>query len=181
MNQEMLSCYMQDRVRQSRQFVTDHAAYDEVYDSCQKWCEDIATRLEPCLLTTGKDRAVVEMQLNRLRELMEQSNAGSRRLQRVHDASVAVLATTSPAGGELIGQSLAQLVAFWEQTVANMALAKNQLTDSLAQFDEHEMMAARVGQLLREADEEFCRISGLQSSLAEKKAQRDSMKVIAYH
>jgi len=159
---------LQEQLRVCRQFVSDHESYDRVYDQCRSWCEDVAERLELCL-KMDYSRASIESKLSQLNELSSRCNdEGVGLIQGVRVAAAVILHSTSVDGGNAVNKSVSELVTYWGALVEKICSARDKLEVALMSYNEFEASVTKLLQQLRDMEDEYNRLSVLQSTLSEK-------------
>lgn len=156
--------------------VADCSAYEDSYQNCRVWCQDIAARLEPCIEVDG-DRSVIESRVNRLEELLELTDVGLQRIQHVKDCGARAMSSSSPEGGDVISSSLSDLASSWGKTVNEMTAAKERLEAVLKQRGQRDATLLSVDKELRGVEDELQQLAVVQSTLPEKVARLERAKV----
>ena len=167
-------------MRVRRKFVADYNMYDEAYQNCKAWCQDVAARLNQCASTEG-ERSVIESRLTRLIELLELSDSGSQRIQRVKECASHVLLSSSPMGSEAVNSSILELISFWDSTTNTMTSAKEQLEAALRERGERDALLMHLEKDLHSVEDEMLQLDSPQSTLPEKVAQLKRTKVCQIH
>jgi hypothetical protein len=173
----MLSVFLiQAQMRLRRRFAADCSAFDEAYQNCKAWCQDAADRLKQCTETDG-DRAAIESRLNRVNQLLQQSDDGLQRIQRLQELGARAASSSSPAGSSSINSCLTELAAVWDKTTGDMAAAKDGLEAAIRQCEEREALLLSTEKDLLDAEDELRLLDLPQSTLSEKVAQLERVKV----
>jgi DNA repair exonuclease SbcCD ATPase subunit len=167
---------IQAQVRLRRQFAADCSAFDDAYQNCRAWCDDIADRLKPCMLTDG-DRTAVESRLNRVNQLHEQRDDGFQRIQRVQELGARAISSSSAAGSDSINSCLTELAAIWDKTTSDMTVAKECLEAAIKERGEREALLSSTEKDLVDIEDELQQLDSPHSTLMEKVAQLERVKV----
>lgn len=106
---------------------------------------------------------------------------GFQRLQSVIDHSQMVIPNTAPLGKDDIRSNLHRLQRSWDDIIAQMNDGKSRLEAAAAQWELYDDTTEKLAKWLRETDNIVKLESGLQSSLPEKRAQLERVKVSLQH
>jgi len=112
-----------------------------------------------------------------LQELLGCRDDGFQRVQQVVDAGHSVLPNTSSAGKDTVNAELQQLRQTWDAIVAQMTSAKTALEASVSQWQLYDNTVEELTNWLSQTEAAVKAEADLESTLPEKRAQLERMKV----
>ena len=167
---------IQELQRRWQQIHADHQKYEEEYHNCAEWQKDMASKVKAAASMDG-DQVSLRTKLARLQDMAAGQEDGSRRLQLVHDQAHVVLPNTSLPGKDAINEDLQGLREDWDAIVALLGDSRSRVDAALAAWTAHDEGVVALGAALDEAEQRLRNEAQLQSTLAEKRAQLDRVKV----
>ena len=172
----MCGVVLQELVRRWEQYVSDTELYENARQDCTAWQTDVLQRLAACTSDTG-DKYAIHNKLSKLEELAAMRDEGYQKLQTVIDQSQLILPNTGPLGKEEIRNEVHQLQRTWDDIMVEMTGGKSQLEAAAAQWELYDDTTERLVRWLRETENITKVEFSFQSSLPEKRAQLDRIKV----
>lgn len=157
--------------------VIDHQTFENLFQNCFDWVEDLSGRLSVCRLSDG-NRSQLDSKMVKLEEFLSHREEGNRKVQQVVDASAVVLPHTSSVGRDLIGQNVAELQHLWETTVSEVDESKLEVTRLVTQWRKYEDCVDQLAKWMTNTEAQVKAETQLDGTAANKKAHLERLKVM---
>ncbi|KAK0046935.1 nesprin-1, partial [Biomphalaria pfeifferi] len=159
------------------QYVADHQTYNQDYEQCKTWLNQMKRKVANILDTSG-DKTTVQERLKQVLDLMNEKEEGLHLLQVALDSLQAVLPNTSVIGRDDLRREMQALQQDYDSLSADINDAKTQLDGTLAQWTVYDDSVEQLQRWLKDLESQIESDSQLQNTLQEKKLQLDRVKVL---
>lgn len=158
--------------------VADHQTFENLFQNCSDWVEDLSGRLGHLGRLSDDDRSQLDSKMVKLDEFLSHREEGNRKVQQVVDASEVVLPHTSSVGRDLIGQNVVELKRLWEATVDEMDESKLEVERLTTQWRKHDDCVDQMTKWMTNTEAQVKAETQLDGTAASKKAHLERLKVM---
>ncbi|KAK7104412.1 hypothetical protein V1264_019133 [Littorina saxatilis] len=163
--------------RRWEQYVLDHQAYIQSFDSCRAWLNDMETRVSNILDTSG-DKTTIQDRLSKVQDLLAEKEEGMHMLQIALDNLQMVLPNTSVAGRDAMRRDMQTLQQEYDALSGRLLEARSQQEGMLAQWTVYDDSLGQLVRWLQDLENQVAAESASQNTMQEKKLQLERVKVL---
>ncbi|KAK3090120.1 hypothetical protein FSP39_009339 [Pinctada imbricata] len=185
---QKLCAAAKEHVHDYEQFVADHQQYNDAYNNCIEWLNNIREKLSMCADVSG-DRHTIQSRLDKIQsyytgllksvrfpsDIVATKMEGEPKVRNVVELSERVLPNTAPQGKDIVMRETDALKHDWEAFVNALQKTKSDLENCMDQWKEFDTWQDKVSAWLKELEVKV-RETELKATLKEKQSQLDKLK-----
>lgn len=159
------------------QYVSHHADYESRVTECHNWLQDIKKKLSYCSDLSATSQDDLDKKMETIQDLILYKEEGFTKVQGTVELAQTVLANTAPAGHDVINQAVEKLQQDWSALASKMVETKTYLDETIHRWAGFLENIHLLNKTIEHAEHTLSDVSQFQSTLSEKRAQLERLKV----
>ncbi|KAJ8309205.1 hypothetical protein KUTeg_014079 [Tegillarca granosa] len=172
---EKLCTTSKDTLDKFEHNVKDHQQYQDMYQDCQDWLNSSREKVEACSDTSG-DKLSLQNKLERLKEYAQKVGDGEKKLKLTKDLCEKTARNSSQGGREVLKREIDHLQSEWEDYLARIQQAEEDLETALLQWGDFETKFESCAAWLKDMEQQVKNYE-LKSTLKDKLAQVEKFRL----
>ncbi|KAL5008450.1 hypothetical protein ScPMuIL_014031 [Solemya velum] len=163
-----------ERVQQYDSFVASHQQYNDAYNNCIEWLNNIREKLSSCADISG-DKHAIQSRLDKIQDILATKMEGEPKVKNVIALAESVLPNTAPQGKDNIVRETEAIRSDWEAFVTALGKTKTDLESCMGQWKEFDAWYEKCSSWLKDLEARV-RDTELKASLSEKQSHLEKLK-----
>ncbi|ERL91661.1 hypothetical protein D910_08989, partial [Dendroctonus ponderosae] len=161
-----------------QQYVNAHHNFNAEVEQCERWLEDLSSKLLYCADVQSASQKQLESKLQTIQDLILNKEEGFATIQRLVELAQNVLANTAPHGHDAINHTLANLQSEWSNIATSMVGTKSLIEDALRKWTGLLEEISALDKKIENLESQYSELCELQATASEKKTQLDRIKAL---
>lgn len=174
---QQISGRARDMQARWHQYVSCHTDYDSKLAECHNWLLDIKKKLEYCSDLSAPSQDDLDKKMEVIQDLILYKEEGFTKVQSTVELAQTVLANTAPAGHGVINKAIEKLQQEWSSLASKMVGTKTYLDETVHRWAGFLENINQLNKTIEHVESTLSDVSQLQSTLSEKRAQIERLKV----
>lgn len=177
---QQISTKVKDVHTRWHQYVSYHADYESRVTECHNWLQDIKSKLSYCSDLSATSQEDLDKKMETIQDLLLYKEEGFTKVQATVELAQTVLANTAPVGHEHINRAVEQLQQNWSALASKMVETKTYLDETIHRWAGFLENIHQLNKTIDHVEHTLSDVSQFQSTLSEKRAQLERLKVSIY-
>lgn len=177
---QQISTKVKDVHSKWHQYVSYHSDYDSRVTECHNFLGDIKRKLSYCSDLSATSQDDLDKKMETVQDLLLYKEEGFSKVQSTVELAQTVLANTAPAGHDQINQAVEELQQCWSALASKMVETKTYLDETLHRWAGFLENIHQLNKTIEHVEHTLSDVSQFQSTLSEKRAQLERLKVSSF-
>lgn len=161
-----------------QQYVNAHHNFNAEVEQCERWLEDLSSKLLYCADVQSASQKQLESKLETIQDLILNKEEGFATIQKLVELAQNVLANTAPHGHDAVNHTLANLQSEWSNIATSMVGTKSLIEDALRKWTGLLEEISALDKKIENLETLYNELCELQATASEKKTQLDRIKAL---